>query len=361
MSTSAPPFQVDSTDPWYRPDLWAQISELPADLITSDEDKLIALELLEYATFVLHSLTARRYSPMRTVTEIYDSRVSLAYGAEPYPTLINGTFYNACNGCSECCCSHCGVFHRTRLRGQPVRQVTGVWAEGVELLAGQYMVLDNSVLAFTNAEVCNTHCLVVEYVYGAGIPPGGRLAALKLATEMLNYGRGGECELPARVTAVTRQGISWTLLDPQDFLKDGRTGIYTIDLFLRAANPAGALAPAKVFSPDFPRASMITWAPPPASLPLPDAPGIFVPSYQRSFAMTKYSPFVEALTQESPMVTTIDGIGTVDQSWDVSGGTVAVLDLDVETQRRMTAASTVRVVFANDPGIVAMTGPVMFL
>ena len=47
--------------------------------------------------------------------------------------------------------------------------------------------------------------------------------------------------------------MSWTLLDPQDFLDKGRTGIYQVDLFLRTVNPDGARLRARVFSPDIPR------------------------------------------------------------------------------------------------------------
>jgi hypothetical protein len=360
MTAPAPPFQVDPADPWYRSDLWAQVSELSPGLIATDEDKLAALEALEYASFVLHALSGRRYSPARTITEIYDTRITLGYGAEPYPVLINGSVYNVCNGCVECCCNVCGIFHRTRLRGQPIRSVDGVWVDGVQLLPSNYLVLDNSVLGFTQVEVCNAHCLVVTYTYGSGIPPGGRLAVLKLATELLNYSRGGECELPARVTSVSRQGLTWTLLDPQEFLKDGRTGVYLIDLFLRAANPGGALAPAKVFSPDLPRASMVTFAAPPSSYPLPDAPGLFVPSYQRVLGMSRYTPLLDSLAALTPLDTAIDGVLTIDQDWTIDTG-LASLDLDPLEQRRLTAASTVLVSQTGAPDVVVMSGPVTFL
>ena len=78
--------------------------------------------------------------------------------------------------------------------------------------------------------------------------------------------RGGDCSLPERVTSVSRQGMSWTLLDPQDFLESGRTGIYEIDLMLASLNPARALARPRVFSPDLPRATAYQYAAPPLSL-----------------------------------------------------------------------------------------------
>lgn len=44
-----------------------------------------------------------------------------------------------------------------------------------------------------------------------------------------------------------------TVLDGQEFLDHGRTGIYEVDLFLKAANPSGALNKTRVLSPDLPR------------------------------------------------------------------------------------------------------------
>jgi hypothetical protein len=156
--------------------------------------------------------------------------------------------------------------HRTRLRGSPVRHVVDVWADGELLPRSSYVLLDSSVLGLTGLASCNIRCLTVRYIYGTGVPPGGRMAAVKLATEMLEGMRGGPCKLPERVTSVSRQGLSWTLLDPQDFLDQGRTGIYEVDMLIRALNPARALAPARVFSPDLMRGQTVRMSEPPLSV-----------------------------------------------------------------------------------------------
>jgi hypothetical protein len=96
--------------------------------------------------------------------------------------------------------------------------------------------------------------LEVTYSYGTPPPAAGRLAAKILATEFINYWDGNDCALPDRVTSISRQGVSYTVLDNQDFLENMRTGIYAVDLFLKTANPTGALAPSRVFSADIPRA-----------------------------------------------------------------------------------------------------------
>ena len=103
----------------------------------------------------------------------------------------------------------------------------------------------------------------VTYTYGTPPPTAGRAAARVLATELVKlYEDDDTCALPQRVTSISRQGVSYTLLDNQDFIDELKTGIYAIDLFLKTANPDKARARARVFSPDQPRARRITGASP---------------------------------------------------------------------------------------------------
>lgn len=72
----------------------------------------------------------------------------------------------------------------------------------------------------------------VHYKTANNLPAGADLAAMRLAEEYMLAYQGKECGLPERVTSASRQGASWTILDPQDFLKDGLTGIGPIDQWL---------------------------------------------------------------------------------------------------------------------------------
>ena len=72
----------------------------------------------------------------------------------------------------------------------------------------------------------------VHYRVGNNLPPGAPAQALRLAEEYVKASTGQACSLPERVTSINRQGVSWTILDPQDFLKDGLTGIGPIDSWL---------------------------------------------------------------------------------------------------------------------------------
>lgn len=251
--------------------LWAQVSDLPADL----REEPNALKFLEYATFVVWSLSGRRYAPTQTLIEAYDTRDTFRKRGDVYPMFHNGRPYNVYD-CESCVCSGCGIMHRTRLRQAPVQHILDVWLDGKFLNRKQYVLLDYSVLGLKTDEACGAECIVVRYAYGTGIPPGGTLAVARLAEELLRASLGQDCSLPERVTSVSRQGMTWALLDPQEFLVDGRTGVYEVDLLLVALNPAKALARPKVFTPDSRRAEIQDIEPPPMSLILEDNDQAFV-------------------------------------------------------------------------------------
>jgi hypothetical protein len=81
------------------------------------------------------------------------------------------------------------------------------------------------------------------------------MAARTLAIEFAKLWSDDEtCALPQRVTSVSRQGVSFTILDQQDFIQELRTGLYAVDLFLKTVNPDGARRKTKVYSVDTPRA-----------------------------------------------------------------------------------------------------------
>jgi hypothetical protein len=87
----------------------------------------------------------------------------------------------------------------------------------------------------------------------------GRMAARTLALEFAKLWAGDDdCALPQRITSVSRQGVSYTILDQQDFIDELKTGLYAVDLFLKSVNPDKARAKAKVFTPDVARARRYT-------------------------------------------------------------------------------------------------------
>lgn len=81
--------------------------------------------------------------------------------------------------------------------------------------------------------------LKVSYRVAPNLPPGVERVVDKLAHEFWKAYRGQTCALPNRITNVSREGMSWTILDPLDFLDRGLTGIGAIDQWVAAANLKG--------------------------------------------------------------------------------------------------------------------------
>jgi hypothetical protein len=89
----------------------------------------------------------------------------------------------------------------------------------------------------------------VRYLYGARPPPGALRAASILAGEFALATAGLTCRLPKRVSSITRQGVSMTVLDSLDLFDKGRTGVPEVDSWLGSVNPTRA-RPSRVWSPD---------------------------------------------------------------------------------------------------------------
>lgn len=235
---------------------WAQVTDLARP---THPQAVVALATAEE---VLRKLTGHLISEITTITEMYETRTTLSWGAQVYPTMVHGVVYNAAPGCE---CSGCGIMHRIRLRNQPVRHLVEVIVGGRLLLPTEYILLDHAVLGFLTSDACGAGCVIVRYQYGSPAPLAAKAAAVELANELVESTEpdGGNCRLPQRVTSVSRQGVSWTMLDQQDFLTDGRTGLYLVDLFLKTFNPVHAYRPVRVFSVDRPRAMTTMIADPP--------------------------------------------------------------------------------------------------
>ena len=258
---------------------WIAVEDL------EDPTSPFAAQAIESASYILWVLSARKYSGARTVTELYcqmgldeigvefPNRAVRARGMQVWPVMQNGSITNMVGGR----CSTCGCPHLLKLRGSPVLSIDAMSIGGRALTADEVSIFDYSYVS-VGKNRCWGSCEDVEvtYTFGTEPPTLGRRAAKELADQFVLAATGSDdCALPQRVTSVSRQGMSWTLLDPQDFLDKGLTGLYTVDLFLRTVNPTHALLKPRVFSPDVPRAkarraSGMRQAP---AIRLPDAGG----------------------------------------------------------------------------------------
>lgn len=73
----------------------------------------------------------------------------------------------------------------------------------------------------------------ISYTHGVPVPAAGQIAAQVLGCELAKAAAGSrDCALMGRVQSVTRDGVSAVVVDSQDFLQRGHTGIAVVDLWL---------------------------------------------------------------------------------------------------------------------------------
>lgn len=141
-----------------------------------------------------------------------------------------------------------------RLPRPDVTAVTSVLVDGAVFTAWR---LDGSWLARIDGDtwpMCRDR-VTVTYSFGRLPPDGARVATVELALELgrstvLNPDQ--PCQLPRRLQSVTRQGITFAVLDTLEFLDKGLTGLMGVDLWLRSVNPRGRMQAATCWSPDLP-------------------------------------------------------------------------------------------------------------
>jgi hypothetical protein len=247
--------------------LWTNVEDLGSTYADSD----YAYDAVKTASYLLWGMSGRKYSGTTTVTEryvsIFDPYLRAGASTLTYvPTLIDGSVQNLRLGGS-------GLYGdddylgdgtssntRIRLRGRKVVKIHTVRdIDGNIIDPSQYYLVEHSTLLAAPGATWTPSNVEVTYTYGTPPPTAGKNAARMLAIELVKLYEGDDtCALPQRVTSISRQGISYTVLDNQDFIDDLRTGLYAVDLFLKTSNPDKARARARVFSPDVPKARRIT-------------------------------------------------------------------------------------------------------
>lgn len=221
-------------------------------------------EAIRTASYLLWAMSGRKFTGVTTVTERYtctlrNNRMGPSTKTNS-PVLFGGDVYNIPSGdydeYSELTADGMSPDSRIRLRGRPVTKIHSIRNRtGSVIDPSNYYLVEHSTIhikAGTPWTPCNTE---VTYSYGTPVPAIGKMAARTLAIEFIKlWSDDDTCALPQRVTSVARQGVSYTILDQQEFIQEMRTGMYVIDLFIKTVNPDGARRKSKVFSPDQPRA-----------------------------------------------------------------------------------------------------------
>jgi hypothetical protein len=163
-----------------------------------------------------------------------------ALSGKRYPGICSTTrrICRACFTCGGWCV--CGVRDTIDLGSRwPVYGVWDVTVDGDTVPAASYSLRAHRWLDRIDGEswpasgdVTDPDAFTISYAYGRRPPVGLVHAAAVFAAEMAKKCVGSVCAIPERVTNITREGVSYTILDAQRFLDEGRTGVYAVDLAL---------------------------------------------------------------------------------------------------------------------------------
>jgi hypothetical protein len=226
---------------------------------------------LNAATRVLWALSGRRYGTCQVTLrpcrrDCYDTWPwgwSL-WDRPPLGTWTDSSyrywFPVGCGSCgSDCSCSSVSE----TVLPSPVSSIVQVKVDGTPLVTGAYRVDNNRLLVRTDGQTwpyCNNlnkddtqvGTWSVTANYGEDVPQAARFAVGELACELIKAATGTDCRLPPGVTNLARQGVNISIPDFGELLRDGRTGLYLVDMFLVSENPHKLTQRARVYNVDHP-------------------------------------------------------------------------------------------------------------
>lgn len=243
----------------------------PVPTVIVDQMKLAASQFLWAATGRQFSCCTVTLRPLcinqcpNDCTGLSDS----GYGFPWFPShQADGSWVNvSCNQQNCTCVNLCEV-----PLPYPVCSVDSVVIDGVVVPDTEYSVTNfNKLIRAKDAGCwpkCNNLSLPntevgtwsVTVTYGKPIPELVKLAASEFACQLIKKCFGRPCDLPQRISSINRQGMSATFLDPMEFMKDGMTGIFIVDLAIKTYNPHKLYKKPTVVSPDsINRWAVTTW------------------------------------------------------------------------------------------------------
>lgn len=179
----------------------------------------------------------------------------------PQPALINGLWFNlTCGRCTTGC--SCTTVSEVILPA-PVNTIVQVLIDGSPMVTGSYRLDDNRLLVRTDGDVwprCNdlnkddteVGTWSITATYGEALPDGASLAVGQLACEIARSAGGEDCKLPAGIQQLVRQGVTISYADIGELFRQGRTGLYLVDMFVATWNPYGLRRRSGVYSVDHP-------------------------------------------------------------------------------------------------------------
>lgn len=255
-------------DPW--PALWS------CDVSCESPD--VTGRAVQFATEVLWALSGRQFGlctvtlrPCRSTCGDFGSwdldrpfwSTGLTY---PTPALIGGAWFNLiCGACGDTC--SCSQLSQVDLPA-PVYDIVEVKVDGTPLATGAYRLDDDrSLVRIDGGEWprCNDLNLADTEVgtwsvtarFGLPVPQGATWAVGELACQFVSALGGADCRLPKQVTQLVRQGVTIQMDSITELLKDGVTGLYFVDLFIKTWNPGRLQRRSRTYRVDGPRARRV--------------------------------------------------------------------------------------------------------
>ncbi len=247
---------IKTTDPW------CVIADLPARATDNDYNLDLTpsgevFDWIQVASDILFEFTRRRWPGVttRTIRPVIDDistrlvDVHVVYGGAFVGSLVQGYARtdigtHTVDGVSE-----------ILLPNPPAVSIGEVLIDGVAVASARYRIDDFRRLvylptagetrsawpAWQDLDKAATEDGTWEVTYNHGTPPpeGGVRACAHLATEMAiaaSPTTAGQSRLPSRITNLSRQGISATILDPLDLFDDAKTGLPIVDIWVASVN-----------------------------------------------------------------------------------------------------------------------------
>jgi hypothetical protein len=176
-----------------------------------------------------------------------------------YPGICEFT-RSLCFACTYCYPAYCGCepYYGIDLgKDMPVYGAWDVMVDGATLAPSAYKVIGRRWLTRTDGHVWPTGWnsavdpsqFRASWASGRAVPSGGREAARLLAVEIAkSCASDASCQLPQRVTNITREGVTYTIVDAMRMIDDQRTGLYLVDLWLES-DKKGRLSVPRLFTP----------------------------------------------------------------------------------------------------------------
>lgn len=210
-----------------------------------EDDDPRVLDAIEDASLVMYYLTGKQFAGTCTATV--------------RPGCLSGACFCGCTP------------NQVNLGLWPVTQLNSVTYQGVTYedaeLAATFHINDYRYLARNDGEhflsgnqwaitgssedsVDNGYVFEANVDYGIKVPRLLTRATRELACQFMAACCGGDCDLPDNVTSVSRAGVTFDVATASEALRNGKTGVFTVDLAISTFNPSKLQSPSFLWNPN---------------------------------------------------------------------------------------------------------------